>query len=79
VAYEQSLSASRPPPDEDWFTVAELIRAAGCSRTHAYGLLARGIVPFRVFSGIRYVHSKDLATLRSRRATPSHRSTVRGA
>ncbi len=64
VAYEQSLSASRPPADEDWCTVAELIRVAGCSRTHAYRLLERGTVPFQFFGGTRYVRRKDLAAFR---------------
>ncbi len=60
-AYVRLRSASRPPADEDWCTVADLIRIAGCSRAHAYRLLDRGIVPFQVFGGIRYVRSEHVA------------------
>jgi hypothetical protein len=59
-AYEQSLNASRPPADEDWRTVAELKRVARCSRAHAYRLLERGIVPFRLFGRTRYVRRRDI-------------------
>jgi excisionase family DNA binding protein len=59
-AYERSLSASRPPDNEEWYTVAELIHAMGCSRAHAYRLLERGAVPFTVFGRTRYVRKTDL-------------------
>ncbi len=59
-AYVRSLSASRPPADEDWCTVADLMRATGFSRSRAYGLLARGILLFNVFAGARYIRSKDI-------------------
>jgi excisionase family DNA binding protein len=59
-AYVQSRSALRPPPDEGWCTVADLVRATGIGRSKAYKLLAGGIVPFQVFSGTRYIRSKDL-------------------
>jgi excisionase family DNA binding protein len=59
-AYMRSREASRPPAGEDWCTVAELRRALGCSRAHAYRLLARGAVPFAVFGGTRYIRKRDL-------------------
>jgi len=59
-AYERWLSACRPPAGEDWFTVADLIRASGCSRAHAYRLLERGAVPFAGFGGTRYIRRRDL-------------------
>ncbi len=59
-AYEQALSSSRPPAVEDWYTVAELTRIAGCSRAHVYRLLERGTVPFAVFGRTRYVKKTDL-------------------
>jgi len=59
-AYESSRSGSRPPSDEDWCTVAELVRVAGCSRAHAYRVLQRGIVPFRLFGRTRYVRRRDI-------------------
>jgi len=65
-AYVQSRNASRPPADEGWCTVADLIRATGFSRSKAYRLLARGALAFKVFAGTRYFHSKDIgAFLRS--------------
>jgi excisionase family DNA binding protein len=62
-AYIQSRSASRPPADEDWCMVADVMRATGFSRSRAYRLLARGIVPFQVFAGIKYIRRMDLGTL----------------
>jgi excisionase family DNA binding protein len=59
-AYIQSRSASRPPADEDWCTVADLVRATGFSRSKAYRLLERGVLPFQVFAGIRYVRNMDI-------------------
>jgi hypothetical protein len=59
-AYTQSLISSRPPTDEDWCTVADLIRAVGCSRAHAYRLIERRAVPFAVFGGTRYIRKTDL-------------------
>ena len=44
-------------------TVADLIRATGVSRSKAYRLLERGILPFQVFAGTRYIRSKDVADL----------------
>jgi hypothetical protein len=41
------------------------MRATKCSRSQAYRLLERGIVPFQVFDGTRYIKSKDLAALLS--------------
>ncbi len=63
--YKQSLNGSRPPGDEDWCTVADLIRAAGCSRAHAYRLLERGAIPFRVFGRTRYVRRSDVTAFRA--------------
>ena len=60
-AYEQSLNASRPPADEAWCTVAELMRSAGISRSQAYRLLARGVVAFQVFAGVRHIRREDVA------------------
>ncbi len=62
-AYVQARIASRPPAGEDWYTIADLIRTTGLGRSRAYRLLARGIVPFQVFSGTRYVRSTDLPML----------------
>jgi len=59
-AYVQSRSAARPPADEDLRTVADLMRATGFSRSKAYRLLARGILPFQVFAGTRYIRSRDI-------------------
>jgi excisionase family DNA binding protein len=61
-AYIQTRNASRPPADEDWCTVADVMRATGFSRSKAYRLLACGIVPFQVFAGTRYIRSKDIGT-----------------
>jgi len=58
-AYLQSRSASRPPADEEWCKVADLVRSNGFSRSVAYRLLARGLVPFHVFDGVRDIRSKD--------------------
>ncbi len=60
-AYVRSRGAPRPPADEDWCTVADLIHATGLSRSQAYRLLARGSVPFRSFGGTRYIRSGDLS------------------
>jgi excisionase family DNA binding protein len=59
-AYVQSRSAARPPSDEDWCTVPDLVRATGISRSKVYRLLARGILPFQVFAGTRCIRSKDV-------------------
>ncbi len=37
------------------------MRATGFSRSQTYRLLERGVVPFHVFSGTRYVRRTDLA------------------
>jgi excisionase family DNA binding protein len=58
--YVRSRSASRPPADEAWCTVADLMRATGFSRSKAYRLLNRGILPFQVFAGTRHVRNKDV-------------------
>ena len=69
-AYIQLRSSSRPPVDEDWCTVADLMRATGFSRSKTYRLLERAILPFRVFARIRYIRSKDLgAFLRTSKNT----------
>jgi excisionase family DNA binding protein len=70
VAYVQSRNASRPPADEGWCTVVDLMRAAGVSRSKAYRLLARGLVPFHVFAGIRYIRSEDVAAFQRTGKTP---------
>jgi excisionase family DNA binding protein len=57
-AYVRARSASCPPADEDWCTVADLVRATGFSRSKAYRLLERGILPFKVFAGTRYIRSE---------------------
>jgi excisionase family DNA binding protein len=59
-AYVRSRRATRPPACESWCTVADLMRATGFSRSKAYRLLARGILPFKVFAGIRYIRSRDV-------------------
>jgi excisionase family DNA binding protein len=61
-AYEHSVNASRPPADEDWCTVADLMRAARVSRSQAYRLLASGMVSFRVFARVRRIRREDIAT-----------------
>jgi excisionase family DNA binding protein len=74
-AYVQWRGAARPPADEDWCTVVDLMRATGFSRSNAYRLLARGIVPFQVFAGTRYIRSQDavvfLRTAKNTRWIPS--------
>jgi predicted DNA-binding transcriptional regulator AlpA len=62
-AYVQSRSASRPPADEDWCTVADLMSATGFSRSKAYRMLERGILPFKVFAGTRFIRSEDVGVL----------------
>ena len=59
-AHVRSRTASRPPADEEWCTVADLVRATGFSRSKAYRLLERGVLPFQVFAGTRYIRSKDV-------------------
>jgi excisionase family DNA binding protein len=59
-AYVRSRFSSRPPADDDWCSVADLVRATGFSRSKAYRLLERGTLPFQVFAGIRYIRSKDV-------------------
>jgi len=73
-AYVQTRSASRPPADGGWCTVADLMRATGFSRSQAYRLFEREVVPFQVFAGTRYIRSQDLgAFVRSHRNTPGPR------
>ncbi len=63
AAYAQARAAERPPAGEDWRTVRELMRAAKVSRAQAYRLLERGVLPFRVFAGIRYIRGPHLAAV----------------
>ncbi len=42
--------------------MADLMRAARVSRSHAYRLLASGMVPFRVFAGVRHIRREDIPT-----------------
>jgi excisionase family DNA binding protein len=63
-AFVRSRSASRPPADDDWCTVVDLVRATGFSRSMAYRLLARGLVPFHFFDGVRYIRRKDFGAFR---------------
>jgi hypothetical protein len=37
--------------------VADLVRATGYSRSKAYKLLARGVLPFQVFAVTRFIRS----------------------
>jgi len=60
-AYAEARSAERPPADEDWRTVRDLMHAAEVSRSEAYRLIDRGVVPVRVFGSIRYIRGEDLA------------------
>ena len=69
-SYVQSQSAARPPANEDWCTVADLMRAAGVSRSKAYRLLARGLVPFHVFAGTRHIRSEDVAAFQRTSKNP---------
>jgi excisionase family DNA binding protein len=62
-AYLQSQIAARPPANEDWWTVADLMRNTGFSRSKASRLLQHGILPFRVLAGTRYIRSKDVGVL----------------
>ena len=62
-AFVQSQTGRRPPVDEDWHTVGDLMRAAAVSRSQAYRLLQRGVVSFEVFAGVRYIRGKDIAAL----------------
>jgi excisionase family DNA binding protein len=61
AAYAQARVESGPPADEGWCTVRELMRAAEVSRAQAYRLLERGVVPFKVFAGVRYIRGEDIA------------------
>jgi excisionase family DNA binding protein len=60
-AFVQARSASRPPADEGWCTVADLVLATGYSRSKLYRLLERRGVPFQVFAGTRHFRSEDVA------------------
>ena len=62
-AYARARAAERPPAGEDWRTVRELMLAADVSRAQAYRLLKRGVVPFQVFAGIRYIRGEDIAAV----------------
>lgn len=66
--YEHSLSASRPTADEDWCTVADVMRTTGFSRSQTYRLIARGVLPFEVFAGKKYVRREDLTAFLLARA-----------
>jgi excisionase family DNA binding protein len=70
-AYLQARSGSRPPAGEDWYTVADMIRATGLGRSQAYRLLTRGTVPFQVFAGARYIRREDIAALLRARKAPT--------
>ncbi len=72
-AYTRSRSSSRPPPDEDWCTVVDLMRATGFSRSQVYRLLERRIVPFQIFAGTRHIRREDLAAFLRTRKTPGSR------
>ncbi len=60
-AYAQARAAERPPSSEDWRTVRDLMRAAEVSCSEAYRLIDRGVVPVRIFGGVRYIRGDDLA------------------
>jgi excisionase family DNA binding protein len=67
-AYVQARADDGPPADQDWRTVRELMRAAEVSRSQAYRLVERGVVPFQVFAGVRYIRGEDIAAFaRSRK------------
>jgi excisionase family DNA binding protein len=59
-AYVEARTAERPPKSEDWRTVRDLMRTADVSRSEAYRLIDRGMVPVRVFGGVRYIRGQDL-------------------
>jgi excisionase family DNA binding protein len=59
-AYAEARSAERPPAAEDWRTVRDLMRTAGVSRSEAYRLIDRGVVPVRMIAGVRYIRGEDL-------------------
>jgi len=60
-AYAEARSAERPPAGEDWRTIRDLMRGAEVSRSQAYRLLERGVVPFQVFGGVRYIRAEDIS------------------
>lgn len=62
-AYARVREARHPPVGEDWRTVRELMRAAEVSRSEAYRLIDRGVLPVRVFGGVRYFRARDLVAL----------------
>ena len=67
-AYALARSGEFPPAGEDWRTVGDLMRAAEVSRSQAYRLLERGVVPFKVFGGVRYIQGQAVVNLaRSRK------------
>jgi hypothetical protein len=41
-------------------TIRDLMRAAEVSRSQAYRLIERGVVPFQVFAGVRYIRGEDI-------------------
>jgi len=61
-AYARARAAESPPAGEDWRTIRDLMQAAKVSRSQAYRLLERGVVPFQVFRGVRYIRAEDIAT-----------------
>jgi hypothetical protein len=68
-AYAVARAAERPPAGDDWRTVRDLMRAAEVSRAEAYRLLKHGVVPFKVFAGVRYIRGEDVAALARNRKT----------
>ena len=68
-AYAQARAAELPPVGEDWRTVRDLMRAAEVSRSEAYRLLGRGVVPFKVFAGVKHIRGEDVAAIARNRRT----------
>jgi excisionase family DNA binding protein len=68
-AYAEARLAERPPAAEDWRTVRDLMLAAQVSRSEAYRLINRRVVPVRVFGGVRYIKREDLAAFVKSRDT----------
>jgi excisionase family DNA binding protein len=69
--YIRGQAARQPPTDEDWRTVKDLMQAAAVSRSQAYRLLERGLVPFKVFAGVRYIRNEDIAAVAQSRIPSS--------
>ena len=48
-----------------------LMQSAAVSRSQAYRMLQRGLEPFKVFAGVRYIRGEDIAAVAQNRIASS--------